>query len=123
MVDRTLMREIKKLTGDGSREAKFALLHKVDAAAKDLADHPRDRFQDCIKTHDRAVVAICVAATLYERRDRLDRWQLKWAQEVLDIIPGWTDGNRRRAYIDDWEMHPTAICDYAGKTIKLWTEQ
>lgn len=38
MLDRILAREIKQLTGDGSREAKFALLKKVDAAAEDLAD-------------------------------------------------------------------------------------
>ena len=94
----------------------------MDAAAKDLADHPRDRFDVCIKAHSRAVVAICVAATLYARRDRLDSWGLSWANDVLALLPSWTEGNRARAYIDDWEMHLTAICDYAGPSIRLWSE-
>lgn len=36
-LDRTLFKEVKALAGDGSREAKFALLRRIDAARTDLS--------------------------------------------------------------------------------------
>ena len=122
-LDRTLVREIKALTGDGSREAKFALLKRIDAAKNDLSTiKVHDTFNDCLYEHGRGVVIICVAATLDARKERLDFWKWEWALEVLKLLPMFTPGNLARAYIDDG-IHPTAICDYAGNLIRLTTEE
>lgn len=123
-LDRTFVREIKALFGDGSREAKFVALKLIDAARKDLSSTDiRRTFNDCIRKHGRAAVCVCVAATLDARKDRLDRWGWRWAFEVLSSIPcNMTPGNLGRAYIDDG-IHPTAICDYAGSLIRVTIEE
>ncbi len=122
-LDRTFTREVKALTGGGSREEKFALLKRIDAARKDLSTTAVRRvFDECIRKHGRAIVAVCVAATLDARKERLDHWGWRWAHEVLSLLPGLTPGNLDRAYIDDG-IHPTAICDYAGSLIRLTTEE
>ena len=123
-LDRTLVREINSLIGNGSREAKFAMLKRIDAAKKDLSTpQVRSAFDVCLRKHGRAVVAVCVAATLDARKDRLDYWGWRWAHEVLSLLPkNITPENLGRAHIDDG-IHPTAICDYAGSFIRLTTEE
>lgn len=122
-LDRTFIREVKALVGDGSNEAKFAMMKKVDAARKDLSTtNIRNTFTDCLRKHGRAAVAVCVAATLDERKERLDYANWRWAHEVLLLLPNMTRGNLERAHIDDG-IHPTAICDYAGSLIRLTTEE
>jgi len=118
-IDDTLAKEIKALGGDGSREAKFALLKKLDAARADLSTTKiRETFNSALKKHGRAVVAICVAVTLDARRDRLDHWEWHWALSVIALLPcSFTRNNYMRAYIDDG-IHPTAICDYARELIR-----
>ena len=125
-LDRTLSQEIKKANGDGSREAKFALLNKIHAAAKDMSTTAiRTQFDGLLRKHGRAVTAICVAATIWMRKDRLGLtgWRLRWAQEVLAC---WTTKPKtieglHHAYIDDG-IHPTAILDYAASFINFTTE-
>ncbi len=123
-LDRTLAREIRAANGDGSREAKFSLLRKVEQAAQDFSTPDVIRiFDSLLVKHGRAVTAICVAATLWMRRERLDGWQLRWARQVLDL---WTTKPKTetgvgRAYIDD-KLHPTRICEYAASFINLTTE-
>lgn len=122
-LDRELAREVKALSGDGSREAKFELLKRIDAARKDFSTPKvRDTFNETLKMHGRAITAICVAVTLDARRDRLDHWNWRWALEVIALLPfSFTPGNRSRAYIDDG-LHPTRICEYADEFIRLTTE-
>lgn len=124
VLDRTLAKEIRALNSDGSREAKFSLLHRIDLAVKDFSS-PQviSRFDELLRNHGRAVTAICIAATIWTRRERLDNWQLSWAQQVLDL---WTTKPRTetgisRANIDDG-LHPTRICEYAASFIRLTTE-
>lgn len=123
-LDRTFVKEVKALCGDGSREAKFAMLRRIDAARKDLSTTEiRRTFNDCIRNHGRAVVCVCVAATLDARKDRLDRWGWRWAHEVLSLLPyNITPGNLERAHINDG-IHPTAICDYAESLIRVTIEE
>lgn len=124
MLDRALAKEIKSLAGSGSRDTKFALLRRIDAAKADLST-PRisESFNACLSKHGRAVIAVCVAATLDARKDRLDCWVWVWTYEVLSNLPqGLTLRNLERAYIED-NLHPTAICDYAGRFIRLTTEK
>lgn len=105
-------------------EAKFALLRRIDAARTDLSTpKARENFNACLSKHGRAVVAVCVAATLDARKDRLDCWNWVWAYEVLSALPqSITLRNLERAHIEDG-LHPTAICDYAGPFIRLTTEE
>lgn len=122
-LDRTLVREIKAAVGDGSRTAKFRLLARVSDACVDLSRADiRTEFGNVLRKHGRVPVVICVAATLDARKERLDYWEIGWAQEVLQLLPGWTQGNRDRAHIEDG-IHPTAICDYARALIRCTTEE
>lgn len=125
-LDRTLSQEIKKANGDGSREAKFALLNKIRAAAKDMSTTAiRTQFDELSRKHGRAVTAICVASTIWMRKDRLELtgWRLRWTQEVLAC---WTTKPKtieglHNAYINDG-IHPTAILDYAASFINFTSE-
>lgn len=48
-LDRTLFKEVKALAGNGSREAKFALLRRIDAARTDLSTlKARENFNACL---------------------------------------------------------------------------
>lgn len=122
-LDRTLAKEIRALNGDGSRKAKFELLHKIDEASKEFSTPEIiTAFAEISRRHGRAVTAICVAATLWARRDRLDGWRLKWAELVLEL---WTTkpsiSGSDRAVIDDG-VHPTRICEYTANFINCTTE-
>ena len=122
-IDSTLAREIKAANGDGGREAKFSLLRRVkDANAALSTPGVRTNFNTAIKECGRVPVALCVAATLYARKERIDKWGLSWAMEVLKL---WT--NRPSSYIEianiDDGLHPTRICEYAGSFIRLLTEE
>lgn len=123
-LDRTFVKEVRALTGNGSREAKFAMLKRVDAACRDLSvTTVRDTFNDCVRVHGRAVVLVCVAATLDANKERLDYWGWGWAHEVLSLLPRCiTPSNLERAHINDG-IHPTAICEYAGSLIRLTIEE
>lgn len=123
-LDRTLASEIKKqANGDGSREAKFAFIKKVRGASKMMSspDVLQGKFSEALSTYGRVPVAICVAATLHQSRDRLDNWKLDWASEVLSIWTNRTAHGIEDAYINDG-LHPTRICEYAGSLIKFTTE-
>lgn len=120
-LDTNLAREIKALNGDGTREARFETLRKVRAANKDLSrPEVRDTINDTLKTHGRAIVSLCIASTLYRRRERLEGWNFDWAQAVLDLWTNKAPSNIDIAYIDDG-LHPTRICDYARPFIRSTT--
>ena len=121
-LDRTFSAELRKLNGDGGRDAKFATLKKVKEAKRSLSTpEVIYNLDECIKAHSRAVVALCIASTLYLRRERIDFWGYEWAKEVIAL---WT--NRRSSFLDEAnivdELHPTRICEYAESFIKLTTE-
>lgn len=124
-LDGELAREIKKqANGDGSREAKFAFIKKVRGAAKMMStpDVLHGKYDEAFKVYGRVPVAICIAATLYRRRDRLAYWKFDWATEVLNLWTNRTAHGIEDAYIDDG-IHPTRICEYAGVFIRLTTEE
>lgn len=122
-LDRTFAREIKKTAnGDGSREARFAFLNPARGAAKRLSTpNVRNDFDDVLREYGRATVGLCVAVTVWERRDRLESQTVRWAMEVLKL---WT--NRPRdiicLYIYD-NLHPSRIEEYAGSLIRITTEE
>lgn len=122
-LDRTFAREIEKAAnGDGSREARFAFLNPAREAAKKLSTpNVRREFDNTLREYGRATVGLCVAVTVWERRDRLESRTVRWAMEVLKL---WT--NRPRdilcLYIYD-NLHPSRIEEYAGSLIRLTTEE
>lgn len=122
-LDRTFSRKISKVAnGDGSREAKFAFLAKVREANKALSTPDVMRtYDDCIKRFGRAPVAICTAATVINRCDRLNDGPVRWAREVLKL---WTNrpADLCCGHIDD-NLYPTRIEQYAGSFIRVTTEE
>ena len=123
-LDRTLSREIKSLGGDGSRAAKFALLRRIDAACVDLSTpQVMTSFDDLLEKHGRAIVAVCVAATMLARHGWLDGWNRDWMIGVIRSLPTCiTQYNLERAVIVDG-LHPTRFCEYAGWFILATSEE
>ena len=122
-LDGTFAREIEKTAnGDGSREARFAFLNPVRDAAKRLSTpNVRNDFDDVLWEYGRATVGLCVAVTVWERRDRLESRTVRWAEDVLKL---WTNRPHDTLclFINDG-LHPTRIEEYAGSFIKLTTEE
>ena len=125
-LDKELAGEIKReANGDCSRAARFDFMKRVDRAAKALSspDVARGGFEATMKEHGRVPVTICVAATLWDRRERLDRWGIQWAQAVLNLWENRPPSGADRAIIHDSALHPTRICEYAGSFIRLPAEE
>lgn len=122
-LDRTFAQEVKKAAnGDGSREARFAFLNPAKEAARKLSTpNVRNDFDDILRKYGRPAVGLCVAVTIRERRDRLERRTVRWAEEALKL---WTNRppDIRCLYIGD-NLHPSRIEEYAGSFIKLTTEE
>lgn len=127
-LDTTFAKEVKReANGDGSREARFAFNEKVRGAAKMMSTPDvlhGGKVNEAFKTYGRVAVGICFAATLYQRRERLDFWGFDWATEVLKLWTNRTPNSLDNAAINDG-IHPTKICyhDYAGNFIRLTTEE
>ena len=122
-LDRTFVREIKKIAnGNGSREARFAFLALAKEACKKLStpDVMRE-FDNILREYGRVAVGLCVAVTVWERRDRLESRTVRWAMKVLEL---WTNrpSDTLCLYIFD-NLHPSRIEEYAGSFIKLTTEE
>lgn len=122
-LDREFARDItKQANGDGSREARFAFLKRVGAAKEALSTiQVGTVYNEAITEFGRVPVAVCTAVTIWERRDRLNRYAVSWALEVLKL---WT--NRPHdilmAYIDDG-LHPSRIEEYARDFMRLTAEE
>ncbi len=117
-LDKSFENDIKKLNGNGSREAKFENLKVVRAAAKELStpDVIRD-FGKILRKYGRAPVAVCVAATLICRWNRISDSSLQWAQEVLKL---WINRPTTvEQFIIRDNLHPTKIEEYAKALIKF----
>ena len=121
-LDSTFAREIKALNGDGTREARFALRDRIDVAKKEMSSFDiLEHFNEYLSRYGRAIVGLCVAATLYKRRERLDFWGFDWATAVLNLWTNRSSLSLDWAYTND-QLHPTRICEYAGSFIRLTSE-
>lgn len=122
-LDRSFAREVEKASnGDGSREARLAFLATARKAVKRLSTpNVMREFNDILREYGRATVGLCVAVTIWERRDRLERRFVRWAEEVLKL---WHNRPRNTLslYIGDG-LHTTRIVEYAGSLIKITTEE
>ena len=120
-LDQTFAREIKKANGDGSREAKFAILNPAKAASHEMSTPDVMRnFPTILKKYGRVAVGLCVAATILDRADRLGPASVRWAREVMNL---WTNrpSDPNCVLIAD-NLHPTRIEEYAGSLIELTTD-
>ena len=121
-LDRTFAKEIvKTANGDGTREARFVFLRSAKSAAKELSTPTVAKvFNEAVKTYGRATVAVCVAATVMERQNRLERSTVLWAQEVMRL---WTNCPYDRGCVAIRDgLHPTRIEEYAGPLIRITSE-
>ena len=123
-LDGDFVREVrKKANGDGSREARFAFIKEAKEARKKLSTpEVRRTFWECIKEYGRVPVAICVGATIIERRDRLKTRTVRWATSVLELWTNKPYSGIAFAHIND-NLHPTRIEEYAGEFMRLTTEE
>ena len=123
-LDRTFAREISKAANEcESREARRTFMGRVRAAKEKLSTPEVQRtFGDALKECGRVPVAICVAATIIKRRDRLRAQTVRWAEVVLALWKNKPGDIDCIAYIDD-NLHPTRIEEYAGSFIRLTTEE
>lgn len=117
-LDTTFTRELKKINGDGSREARFAFFTPARTAARELSNiHVCDIFSEVACKYNRTTIAVVLAATIIDRRDRLNYDTVRWAQEVMSF---WT--NRTPSQVDSViirdGIHPTKIEQYAGSFIR-----
>ena len=115
-LDTSFARELKKINGDGTRDAKFAFLRTAQAAAKEMSNPDViNNFNGIVKTHGQTTVAVCVAATAIERADRLNPVTVQWAREVIAL---WSNrpADLGTVLIADG-LHPTRIEQYAGTLI------
>jgi hypothetical protein len=121
-LDSSFSRDITKIAnGDDSREARIAFRQVTRAVALSLSNTKvSSLFDGAIKEHGRVPVAICTAATIYARRDRLSVDMVAWAIEVLKLWTNRSLGGIGYAVIDDG-LHPTRIEEYAGPFIRLTT--
>lgn len=122
MLDGEFVKELKKLNGDGSRDARFRTMEKALNAQRELSTPKvRDSFNGVLKKYGRAIVGICVASTIVHRDESLYGKERKWALEVLDIWKNRGSMATDRLYICD-NLHPTRILEYAGDLIRYTTE-
>lgn len=120
-LDKCFEREVIKINGNGGREDMFSFLNPAKAAAKELSTpNVADIYRECIKKYGRVTVAICTAATILDRCDRLDFSTVLWANKVLQL---WNN----RPYdlscivINDG-LHPSRIEEYAQRLIKITSD-
>lgn len=122
MLDDVLAREIQKFVGTGnppeSRAPVNTTLREVAKDMERITRYDDSPLYECLKKYGRAAVAICIAATLYERRERLGNWGLRWALEVLGTWP-WRNTNFICNGLIGGNSHPTAICTWAQSFMKL----
>lgn len=122
-LDRTFSREVSKISnGDGSREAKFTFLKTAKEVKRTLSTIEAPRlFAECIKKYGRVPVAVCVAATVIDRKERLKRASYWWGLEVMKLYTN-APYDKGCLIIDDG-LHPTRIEEYAGEFIRITTEE
>jgi hypothetical protein len=119
-LDRALAREISKAANECESRA---FMRKIRETKKSLSTPDVcHAFGECISKCGRVPVAICVAATIIKRRDRLRAQTVRWAEAVLALWKNKPDDIDCIAYIDD-NLHPTRIEEYAGSFIRLMTEE
>lgn len=124
MLENELAKEIKWFLGNPTdRLERIKIVEKLKEAAKDMGEINRynhaEAFAECLHKHGRAAVSVCIAATLWELRGRLGNWNFNWAIDVLNLWT-WKMGEHHIYMVSvHGKSHPTTICDYAGKFIKV----
>lgn len=120
-LEKDFRRQIQKAVGSGDREAKFELLGAVRKAARDMSTPKIPyEFNEAVRKHGRAIVALSVAATITERSKYIKREYVEWAGQVMQM---WTTKPNvlYDVCIKD-DLHPSRIEEYARLLITSTTE-
>jgi len=124
-LDNELAKEIKAFVGKGEDgESRFMVNQTVRKAAEELEKASRydgSPLDECARKYGRAAAAICIASTLWRRRERLGSWNLGWAMDVLAQW-GWRDIDATWRGLIGGNAHPTAICCWAKSFIECTSE-
>jgi len=124
-LDNELAKEIKAFVGKGEeRKSCVRVNQTVQKAAEEMEKASRYDgipIGECAKKYGRAAVAICIASTLWERKEILGNWNLEWAIDVLNQW-GWRDRYATRRGLIGGNAHPTAICCWAKSFIEYTSE-
>lgn len=123
-VDHELLREVRTFAkNDGTREQFRPIRLKLEECLLALSmPEVMYNFDDTLRKHGRAAVAILLACTLAERYDRLEGHNAWWAREVLDAAK-LPQRYRPEDYSIIDNLHPTRIFEYAGEFFKLTSEE
>lgn len=123
-LDPTFERELKKAAnGDGTFDYKFEMLKLASTAAQEMSTPAIVRaFNTYLRRYGRAIIALCVAATILDRADRLSPGAVAWAHQVLTMWTNRGTTSTSRLIIRDG-LHPTRIEEYAGGLIKHTSRQ
>lgn len=122
-LDRNFERESKKtFNGDCSREYKAQMISLASIAAREMSSTAIARtFDTYLKRYGRSIIALCVAATVIDRADRLSPVTVDWAHNVMHLWTNRGPTSTARLIIRDG-LHPTKIESYAGNLIKYTME-
>ncbi len=123
-LEKSFAKQLRALNGT-SREDRFPVLEKAERAAKFIVesrtisdwDSVRDAMSDACLKFGRAIVGICLAATiLLAEPGQLSRRSTEWAYAVMDT---WTNhgGNAFRSIAIRTRLHPTKVDLYARSFI------
>lgn len=84
MLDRELVKEIKKANGNGNIEARFRLLRKIRKTSEYLSNvHSKQDFDRAFMIYGRVPVSICIAVTAVLQKDEQAEWIVDWGYNVL----------------------------------------
>lgn len=120
-VDKSLLREIKRAVGS-TRDEQRAFRRRVGRMAEELSSTDvAEKFDGLAVFDARVPVAVALAATLANRAWRIGKWNLGWAQEVLDACKALPKGSLDGFVVQDG-LHPLRITEYARKFIALNSE-
>ena len=120
-IDKTLAAEIRKLNAHGERVAKAAFAQMMRGAVADFSNFNVMTDFGCIMSkHGRAITALCVAATIKTRADRLNSSTVDWAEAVLACFEDTERAVRLGTYENG--LHPSRIEEYAKSLIKYTME-
>ena len=117
-LDRTFASELRKAAnGDGGREYRFAFANELKEISAELGK--RYEFDDCVKKHGRAKVALCVASTIIYDSCRHETPEIMWARAVLELWTNKLPGRSESAATVN--IHPCILADNSYSLRKLTT--
>ena len=123
-LDETFARELVKANKVTENDGQFLGFLVKTLECADALSAPHDTIEalrEAWKTYDRAVIAACLATTIWERRNRLSNRFVIWANMVLALCTQLQKSPFRHTPIIRDNLHPWDIekRSYAGELVSL----